>query len=703
MKTFVPYPKQFSYLLMVALFLFCVYTSSAQTYTTIANGAWSSASTWQGGNIPNATNIPLTASVNIKHIISYSGGNIVNNGVINVSNPGSVSPRLIVASGINITNTLTGKFFVRNAELRQYRFSGGGESGTPLNGNFTNNGGYVEISNSFIEIAQDWENQLGIVVFRNSSLVIGRKYDLKTGAIDTLDRTSVSLGMHGSGDYIANGLSTFYKSFRVQVASSNGKFSINGGIANGSIDYIMLKNHVTNNYSNDKIEVSGGVITTGGLSLNAYCISNPSNYQVSGKLTGPQTPDCSLNYFPAGLTWSASETSLNFSNDPVLIAGTDKQIGAQYKYEGIAPGIDVILKIDSLNGGATISTIDDNAPGSGFREGFQPQIKSGSVVGQSYAVFTLSYRITGTTTTHTLNSFSLTGLDIDGSSSLKEFDEIGLGAGATASYIMSNPSILLTEVSPGTFRGINIDGKSVSGIDTSAKQYMFSVTNTNVSSFTLKMGMQTSQPSSETRLYSIYMKGFMYPELSTLPVKMESFTAVLSNDGNKVKLNWKTLSEINVSHFAVERSTNGVDFKDIGIVFATGNTNEQQAYSFDDNVMDTPDAILYYRLRTIDVDEKYMYSQTRLIKLSGNNSNTVSIITYPNPVRNELQVTIPAGWQSKKVVYELFRSDGQTISRTERANSSQTETVNVSSLASGFYIMRVSCGQETATKKIIKQ
>ncbi|HMU45502.1 MAG TPA: T9SS type A sorting domain-containing protein [Chitinophagaceae bacterium] len=702
MKTYVPFLKLFKHFSFSIVSVLLFLTTSAQTFTTISNGSWNSASTWQGGNIPNASNIPLTAIVNIKHIVTYSGGNINNNGFINISNPGSVTPRLIVASGVNINNNLTGKINIANAELRQYRFAGGGESGTTQSGSFKNTGGYVEIKNSFVEIAQDWENQLGTVVLRNSSLVLGRNYDLKTGAIDTLDRSSVSLGMHGSGDYTVNGLNTYYKSFRIEIASTGGKFNINGGIANGSIDYIMLKNHVTNVYSNDKIQVSNGVIVTGGLSLNAYCIGNPSNYQVNGKLTGPQTQDCSLNYFPAGLTWSSTETSLNLSTNPVLIAGNDKQVGAQYKYEGVAPGIDAIVKIDSLKGGASIATIDDNS-GSGFREGFQPQIKSGSIVGQSYGVFTVSYRITGTATPHTLNSFSLTGLDIDGSSALKEFDEIGLGTGATASYIMSNPSILLTEVSPGTFRGINIDGKSVGGIDTSAKQYMFSVTNSNVSAFTIKIGMQTTQPSSETRLYSIYMKGFMYPQISTLPVKMESFTAVLSNDGNKVMLNWKTLSELNVSHFVVERSINGTDYKDIGVVFAAGNSMEQQAYSFDDNVINASDAILYYRLRTVDIDEKYMYSQIRLIKLSNNNPNIVSIITYPNPVRNDLQITIPASWQNRKVIYELFRADGQSIRRIERANSSQTETVTVSGLASGFYILRVSCELETSSRKIIKQ
>jgi len=702
MKTFVLHLKKISYSLAVTFTLLLCISVTGQSYTTVSNGAWSSASTWQGGNIPAATNIPVSVSINIKHIITYTGGNILNNGTITINNPGGVTPRLIIASGINITNTLSGKLIVKNAELRQYRFSGGGESGTPQTGNFTNNGGYVEVQNGFMEIAQDFENQTGVVVFSNSSIVLGANYKLKSGGIDSLDRSSMSVGMHGTGEYDANGLSSFFKSARIQVASSNGRFRINGGIANGSIDYIMMKNHVTGTYSNDKIEVAGSVVNAGGLSLKAYCIGNLSNYQCNGKFSGTQTPDCSLPYFPSGLNWASTEISLNLSSDPVLIAGTDRQVGAQYRYEGVAPGIDIIFKIDSLKGGATIYKIDDNSLGFGFKEGFQPRIKSGSIVGLSYAVFTFSYRITGTSTNHTLNTFSLTGLDIDGDWDLKEFDEIGMGAGATASYIGSNPSILFSEEQPGTFRGINIDGQSMGGIDTSAKQYMFSVTNANVSSFTLKMGMQTTNPSSETRMYSIYMKGFMYPELSTLPVKMESFTAVLDKGKEKVNLQWKTASEINVSHFVVEKSVNGVDYKEIGIVFANGNSSDLKQYQFEDNVSNDHDAILYYRLRTVDNDEKYMYSQVRLIGLTGK-QNTVSITSYPNPVTSELRITIPNNWQNKKVVYELFQANGQEVKRTENANSGQTETLDVSNLMTGFYVVRATCNGETAQQKIIKR
>ena len=126
--------------------------------------------------------------INIKHVVTYSGGNISNSGTIRVANIGGVSPRLVIAGAINITNNLTGKIYVTDGELRQYRFVGGGESGTSQNGDFRNTGGFVSINNSFVEIARNWTNELaGTVVFRNSSLEIGEKYNQALTAIDTLE------------------------------------------------------------------------------------------------------------------------------------------------------------------------------------------------------------------------------------------------------------------------------------------------------------------------------------------------------------------------------------------------------------------------------------------------------------------------------------------------------------------------------------
>ncbi len=327
MKTKVPNIQFFSSATLIVVGLLISFLSKAQTYTTIANGAWNSAATWQGGLIPNANSIPLTAVINIKHRITYAGADINNNGTIHITNNTGLTPRLSVADGVKFNNNLTGKFYLTNGEYRQYRFTSGTESGIAQSGEFKNSSGYVSIKNSFVEIAQDFSNLgSGLVSIWNSSLALGRNYDNSNSSIDSIQYSSISIGMQGYGNYIADGLSSYFYMARFQVASTGGKFNLKSGIFSGTIDYITMKNHVTGTYSSDDLVANSGIITTG-ITLNAYCINDITKYKPNGKFTGPCIKDCTSNYFPAKLFVSTAPGALDFSTSPVLTAGVRSKSG----------------------------------------------------------------------------------------------------------------------------------------------------------------------------------------------------------------------------------------------------------------------------------------------------------------------------------------------------------------------------------------
>ena len=193
-----------------------------------------------------------------------------------------------------------------------------------------------------------------------------------------------------------------------------------------------------------------------------------------------------------------------------------------------------------------------------------------------------------------------------------------------------------------------------------------------------------------------------YPALIILPVKLISFSAMLNTD--KVDLKWTTSSEKNASHFSIERSSDGINFNETGLVFANGNTSETVKYSFTDENINTSQAgVIYYRLRSVDIDGKSELSQVKTIRIGKKNEQSISVLTYPNPVTSELRITIPASWQGKKVNYELFNNNGQAVIKNITVAGSQTEALNVNSLAPGFYIVKVTCNGETAQQKIIKR
>ena len=301
-----------------------------------------------------------------------------------------------------------------------------------------------------------------------------------------------------------------------------------------------------------------------------------------------------------------------------------------------------------------------------------------------------------------MNSFNVTALDIDGSSTLKEFDEIALGAGASAVYMGTTMDISMTQPEQGTFRAINIAGVERPNIDTSSIANMFSATNTNVSSFTVKLGTVKTNSSQASRQYGMYMKGFVYPNQTTLPLNLESFTATLNSNGKKADLKWITSSEINVNRYVVERSTNAVNFTDAAVIFAT-TTSTANTYTIADDIASIQSGVIYYRLRMIDNDGKYKNSATVMIRLNTLNKNTISIQTFPNPTVNDLHVTIPATWQNKEVLYEVVNSVGQVTKRIKASNSNQTQTINVNQLAPGVYVINVICGGASVQQKFIKQ
>jgi hypothetical protein len=144
--------------------------------------------------------------------------------------------------------------------------------------------------------------------------------------------------------------------------------------------------------------------------------------------------------------------------------------------------------------------------------------------------------------------------------------------------------------------------------------------------------------------------GFI-PDL--LPLKLISFTAQLDNN-NQANLKWTTVSEVNVSHFVIEKSTDGINFSDAGTVMATANAGDKTNYAFSDNLLNIQSGIVYYRLRSVDIDGKSQYSEIRIIRIGKLSEKAITIVAYPNPVTNELRVTIPSDWQNKKVTYELF-------------------------------------------------
>lgn len=80
---------------------------------------------------------------------------------------------------------------------------------------------------------------------------------------------------------------------------------------------------------------------------------------------------------------------------------------------------------------------------------------------------------------------------------------------------------------------------------------------------------------------------------------------------NKVTLKWTAEAEINLKAFEIERGLDERTFEKIATVEAKGNPTAKIDYSYEDNtVFKTTARVYYYRLKIIDRDESYTYSNT---------------------------------------------------------------------------------------------
>ena len=117
-----------------------------------------------------------------------------------------------------------------------------------------------------------------------------------------------------------------------------------------------------------------------------------------------------------------------------------------------------------------------------------------------------------------------------------------------------------------------------------------------------------------------------------IPVTLISFDGKLS--GGKTFLSWVTSQELNSDHFEVERSNDAINYQHLGSVAAAGNSSVKRQYGFTD---DHPvNGINYYRLKIVDRDAKFKYSNIIVIRVN----EKVEISVWPNPFINKIQVSV---------------------------------------------------------------
>ena len=156
-----------------------------------------------------------------------------------------------------------------------------------------------------------------------------------------------------------------------------------------------------------------------------------------------------------------------------------------------------------------------------------------------------------------------------------------------------------------------------------------------------------------------------------LPTFLSSFST--TSLGNKTEIKWSTSSEKNTANFEFEKSADAKNWNQLTSIEAAGNSEFEKNYT----TTDTEKFVgkMYYRLKQVDQDGKFNYSEIKNIYKKANIDISISL----NPCIDYIQVSF--GISESIWNIEIINFEGKVIIN-EKANSSR-KNINISSLAKG--------------------
>jgi hypothetical protein len=191
------------------------------------------------------------------------------------------------------------------------------------------------------------------------------------------------------------------------------------------------------------------------------------------------------------------------------------------------------------------------------------------------------------------------------------------------------------------------------------------------------------------------------PAATVAPVNFLSFAANKVNDN--ADLRWEVANQTNLtSHFNVERSTDGVNFKGIQEIAANTQNGAASYTMLDENISKLNVNLIYYRIKQVDTDGKFVYSDVKYVKV-GNKGGLIS--ANPNPVKDITNLRIEV-LENQNATLQLLDANGkQILTESLKLNKGlNTKQFDMSPLAAGVYVIRVVTeNDEVLSQKIVKQ
>ncbi|MEB2776206.1 hypothetical protein SYJ56_12860 [Algoriphagus sp. D3-2-R+10] len=218
-----------------------------------------------------------------------------------------------------------------------------------------------------------------------------------------------------------------------------------------------------------------------------------------------------------------------------------------------------------------------------------------------------------------------------------------------------------------------------------------------------------SFPSAGSSGVSIGASPAYYGGCRILPVEFLSFIATYQSTERSALLEWSTAKEWENSHFEVERAINSVnEWETIGRIEGNGYADRPIAYSFTDDELPPAGGNVFFRLKQIDYDESFIYSNTKAIQVPSLKGSGEAWIAYPNPSTYGTEVGIkliqPERYQEQTIYITLNNLFGQTESFSSASPEAISSTISswLNGSASGLYVLDINWGNQRQQIKMVR-
>ena len=167
---------------------------------------------------------------------------------------------------------------------------------------------------------------------------------------------------------------------------------------------------------------------------------------------------------------------------------------------------------------------------------------------------------------------------------------------------------------------------------------------------------------------------------SSLPVTFSSFYA--TKNSSDVLMSWSTAQEFNNNNFEIQRSTDGSNWTVIALVMGMGTSTTTTQYSYTDKNMTA--ATVYYRIRQVDIDGKFEYSDVKTIR-----SNQAAAVAKIYAANNMVNVEFNAATEGT-VTVRMLNTNGQLVAEQHFQQAQYRISMNNYGKGAGLYVIQVS-------------